>query len=136
MSGNSIRDLLTGRWPSRFDKIAWMEAPKGALDRALLAGERVRDKHKALQGDPMRSALGRQDALRAFIKKDGVASTVYAVRKGVQTMRERLAAERAKLGALPKSDKADVNSAVQKSELRGMLRAMKSPLQRMQLLLA
>jgi len=136
MSGNSIRDLLTGRWPERFNRIPWMEAPKGALDRALMAGERVRDQYSKIQADPKLSPLGKQDALRTWIATAGVASSVYAARKAIHTMRAKLAAERAKLQPTIPTDRADVNSAVQKSELRGMLRAMKSPMQRLTLLLS
>lgn len=56
-------------------------------------------------------------------------------KKSIETMRTRLAAERAKLVSALATDRADVSAAVLRSEMRQMLRGMK-PLERVQLLLS
>ncbi|MBN8963030.1 MAG: hypothetical protein J0H71_18000 [Rhizobiales bacterium] len=124
-----VEEVLLSRWKYDAPELAPV---KSALERVVKFHRTVREKHAEIANNPNLSSLGRKDAMRAFVADH--AHEFVRVRKAVESVQEKIAAQRAKL-VPPAPDTADVAAAVLRSEMRTMLRAMK-PAERAKFLLA
>lgn len=125
-----LSEQLLGRF--RCDGIPALEPAKVVMIRMFEVPDDIRKQADKLAQNPHLTAQGQLAALQTYVAKEKAAD-LYRARKTADTMEAKLSERRARL-VPSQPDKSDLAAVILRSEMRGMVRAMK-PGERMAFLL-